>query len=247
MSVLKAPEYLLCGQAGFCPGCGHGIVSRLFSEVLDEMSLSEQAIIVMDVACCSLLMFATEYDNIGAAHGRPIITAAGTKLVRKNNPVLAYLGDGAAYAIGLSHTIWSAVRNDNITAIVVNNGVFGMTGGQMAPTTLAGQKTTSSPSGRDVAATGKPFDVMKVLGGLDLAYLARGSVDSVPNVVKTKKYIRKAIAKQMNNEGFSLVEILSPCPTTWGLSPLDAAERVRNVVSKEFPLGEYVERGSSHA
>ena len=247
MSVLKAPDYLLCGQASFCPGCGHGIVSRLFAEALEEMNLSDKAIIVMDVACCALLMFATEFDNIGAAHGRPIITAAGTKRVRKSNPVLAYLGDGAAYAIGLSHTMWSAVRNENITAIVVNNGVFGMTGGQMAPTTLAGQKTTSSQSGRDVGATGKPFDVMKVLGGIDLAYLARGSVDSVANVVKTKKYIRKAIAKQMNNEGFSLVEILSPCPTNWGLAPLDAAQRIRDVVIKEFPLGEYVERGISHA
>ena len=247
MSVLKAPEYLLSGQAAFCPGCGHGIVSRLFGEVLEEMNLSDKTILVFDVACCSLLMFASDYDNIGAAHGRPIITAAGAKRVRKNNPVLAYLGDGAAYAIGLAHTIWSAVRNETITAIVVNNGVFGMTGGQMAPTTLAGQKTTSSPAGRDVAVTGKPFDVMKVLGGIDLAYLARGSVDSAPNVIKTKKYIRKAIAKQMNNEGFSLVEILSPCPTNWGMNPLDAAERVRNVVIKEFPLGEYVERGANHA
>ena len=248
MSELKAPEYLFDGpQAGFCPGCGHGIVSRLFAEVLDEMQLSEKAIMVFDVACCSLLMFSAHYDNIGAAHGRPIATAAGAKRVRKNNPVLAYLGDGAAYAIGMSHTIWSAVRNDNITAIVVNNGVFGMTGGQMAPTTLAGQKTTSSPAGRDTAYTGKPFDVTKALGGIDLAYLARGSVDSVPNVIKTKKYIRKALEKQMNNEGFSLVEILSPCPTNWGMSPLDAAKRVRDVVIKEFPLGEYAERGASHA
>ena len=248
MSELKAPEYLFDGpQAGFCPGCGHGIVSRLFAEVLDEMQLSEKAILVFDVACCSLLMFSAHYDNIGAAHGRPIATAAGAKRVRKNNPVLAYLGDGAAYAIGMSHTIWSAVRNDNITAIVVNNGVFGMTGGQMAPTTLAGQKTTSSPAGRDTAYTGKPFDVTKALSGIDLAYLARGSVDSVPNVIKTKKYIRKALEKQMNNEGFSLVEILSPCPTNWGMSPLDAAKRVRDVVSKEFPLGEYAERGVSHA
>lgn len=247
MGVLKAPAYLLSGQASFCPGCGHGIVSRLFAEVLDEMKLAEEAIIVMDVACCALLMFATDFDNIGAAHGRPITTAVGTKKVRKNNPVLAYLGDGAAYAIGLSHTIWSATRNDNITAIVVNNGVFGMTGGQMAPTTLAGQKTTSSPAGRNVAATGKPFDVTKVLGGIDLAYLARGSVDSVGNVVKTKKYIRKALEKQMNNEGFSLVEILSPCPTNWGLTPLEAMDRLRNEVVKEFPLGEYVNRGVSHA
>ena len=192
-------------------------------------------------------MDAWDFDTVMCAHGRPVAVGAGVKRALPDALVAAYLGDGAAYSIGTAETIHCALRNENIVVVVLNNGVFGMTGGQMAPTTLPGQKTTSSPSGRDTAATGKPFDVMKVLGGIDLAYLARGSVDSVANVVKTKKYIRKAIAKQMNNEGFSLVEILSPCPTNWGLAPLDAAQRIRDVVIKEFPLGEYVERGISHA
>jgi 2-oxoglutarate ferredoxin oxidoreductase subunit beta len=241
---IKAPELLMSSPGGFCPGCGHGIIGRLAFEVITEMGLDEEVITVVDVACGSLFEFMTDSDVVSAAHGRPIITAAGVKRVRKNNPVIAYIGDGAAYSIGISHTIWSAIRNENITAIVVNNGVFGMTGGQMAPTTLIGQKTTSSPYGKSQEKAGEPIDVVKLLGKIDVAYLARGSVDSVANINKTKQYIKKAIEKQMNKEGFTFVEVLSPCPTNWNLSPIDSLKRIKDVVSKQFEVGEFVERSA---
>lgn len=249
MNILRTPEALQHTHATHCPGCGHGIINRLYGEVLEEMGLDEDTIVVVDVACGSLTLFCGDnYDFICASHGRPIITAAGTKRVRKNNPVIAYLGDGAAYAIGVAHTLWAAIRNENITAIVCHNGVFGMTGGQMAPTTLHGQKTSSSPMGRDTTINGKPFDVTKMLTGIDMAYLARGSVDSPANVNKTKRYIRKALEKQMNGEGFSLIEVLSPCPTNWGVSPKEAIAWVRERMIPEFPLGEFIERkGGQHA
>ncbi|MCI2061586.1 MAG: thiamine pyrophosphate-dependent enzyme [Eubacteriaceae bacterium] len=240
----KAPEMLRTGDpTGFCPGCGHGTVGRLGFEVLDEMGLLEKSISVYDVACDSLYMWAIDTDCVGTAHGRAIATAAGVKRVRKDCPVWAYVGDGASYSIGFQHTVWSAVRNENITVVIINNGVFGMTGGQMAPTTLIGQKTTSSPAGRRADVNGYPMDITKILTGQDIAYLARGSIDTVANINKTKKYIRKAFEKQMNNEGFSLVEVLAPCPTNWGLSPHDSLERIRNEVMEVFPIGEYIERG----
>lgn len=240
--VKTAPEKLLEGHVGFCPGCGHGIVARLLFESLEELGLSEQALTVVDVACCSLLMFGSEYDYIGAAHGRTIATACGLKRVRKQNPVIAYLGDGAAYSIGIAHTYWAAARNENIVTIIVNNGVFGMTGGQMAPTTLEGQKTTSSAYGRNIQTTGSPLKVENLLSGLEIAFLARGSVNTPSNIRKTKNYVKKAIQKQMNNEGFSLVEILSPCPTNWNMSPLDSLERINSTVSKYYDIGVFYEK-----
>ena len=246
MGLLKAPEYLLSGQASFCPGCGHGIVSRLFAEVLDEMKLSEEAIIVMDVACCALLMFATDYDNIGAAHGRPITTAVGTKKVRKNNPVLAYLGDGAGYAIGLSHTIWSATRNDNITAIVVNNGVFGMTGGQMAPTTLIGQKTTTCPSGRCAEREGGPIRMTEIMAGLQgTAYAARVSLHDVKHIRQAKKALRRAFEVQEAKLGLGFVELLAGCPTNWRISAVAANERIANEMIPAFPLGVFKDESAA--
>ena len=142
---LKAPDLIMQGNTSFCPGCGHGIIGRLLFENIVEMGYEENSVTVVDVACCSLLMYSTNADFVGAAHGRVLPTASGVKRARKSNLVTAYHGDGAAYSIGMSHTVWSAIRNENITVIVVNNQVFGMTGGQMAPTTLEGQKTTSSP------------------------------------------------------------------------------------------------------
>ena len=242
--IFLAPEMLRTSDpTGFCPGCGHGTAGRLQFEVLEEMGLLDESITVYDVACDSLYMWAIDTDCVGSAHGRAIATACGVKRVRPNNPVCAYVGDGATYSIGIQHTIWSALRNENITVIVVNNGVFGMTGGQMAPTTLIGQKTTTSPAGRSLERNGQPIDVTKLFTGIDIAYLARGSLDSVANINKTKKYIRKAYEKQMNGEGLSFVEILSPCPTNWGLTPEKSIERIKEVVEKEYPLGEFIERG----
>lgn len=240
---LKAPETISFAETSFCPGCGHGLVARLIGEVMEEMGMSEKLLTVVDVACASLNIDTWRFDTIMAAHGRPIATATGIKKVRKDNPVLAYLGDGAAYAIGISETMYGALRNDNVVVIVINNGVFGMTGGQMAPTSLEGQKTTTTVYGRDAEKTGKPFDIVKMIGQLDIGYLARGSVANFKDIRKTKKYIRKAFEKQMNNEGFCLVEILSPCPTNLGMTPAKCADRVNEAMASFYPTGEYVDKG----
>lgn len=241
--IFKAPEYLMSAPTSFCQGCGHGVIGRIMYEVIEEMNLSDKVITVLDVACCSLFMYSSDYDYVGTAHGRVVPTACGVKRVRKDNPVIAYHGDGAAYSIGMAHTIWAAIRNENITCIVVNNQVFGMTGGQMSPTSLIDQKTTSSPLGRNASLSGEPFDIMKTLDHMNVAYLARGSVDKPANIAKTKQYIKKGIENQMNNKGFSLVEILSPCPTNWNLSPLDSVKRMQESVIPVFPLGEFIKAG----
>lgn len=244
---IKAPESISFAETSFCPGCGHGIVARLIGEVCEEMGVTEKLLTVIDVACCSLNIDTWRFDTIMAPHGRPIPTATGLKNVRKDNPVLAYIGDGAAYSIGMAETMHGAIRNDNVIVIVVNNGVYGMTGGQMAPTSLEGQKTTSSIKGKDIHKTGKPFDIVKAIGKFDIAYLARGSVGSAADVRKTKTYIRKAFEKHMNNDGYCLVEILSQCPTNMnlGMTPIKCAERVETVMSDYFNTGEFVDKGGN--
>lgn len=240
---LKAPDFIMNGKTSFCPGCGHGIIGRILYENIVEMGYKEDFISVVDVACCSLFMYSTDADFVGAAHGRVLPAAIGVKRTRKDKLVIAYNGDGAAYSIGMAHTMWSAIRDENITVIVVNNQVFGMTGGQMAPTTLDGQKTTSSPLGRDTKLSGAPFDITKALSDFDISYLARGSVDSPMEIRKTKKYIETGIRNQMEGRGFSLIEILSPCPTNWNLAPIDAINHIKNDVKQVFPLGEFVKDG----
>lgn len=227
----------------WCPGCGHGIVSRILGEAIDELGIQEKLIIVVDVACGGSIARNLKINSIGAAHGRPIITASGAKRARPDEIVIAHAGDGSAYAIGMESTIHCALRNENILALVVNNAVFGMTGGQMSPESLPGQRTTSSPTGRDVAKAGNPFDVVKALGQFDIAYLARGSVDSPAEIMKTQKMLRKALQKQMDGEGFCLVEVLSPCPTNWNLDPVASMEFIRNDMKKYFPTGEFVDKG----
>ncbi len=244
---LKAPKSLNPEQpTGWCPGCGHGIIMRILAECVQELGMDDKMILVEDVACGSLGQFVVSWNSIGAAHGRPIITAAGAKRARPDHLVVAHPGDGSAYSIGTESTIHCALRNENILALVVNNCVFGMTGGQMSPESLPGQKTTSSPYGRDVKKNGNPFDVVKTLREFDIAYLARGSVSSPANVMKTKKMIMKALQKQLNGEGFCLVEVLSPCPTNWGF-PDDNAHKALEFMhehqEKFYELGEFVDKG----
>lgn len=241
---LKAPETVF-SSAGFCPGCGHGLATRLIGEVSEELGIQEKMLAVVDVACCSFNIDYWRYDTIMAAHGRDIPTAVGVKHIRPENPVFAYLGDGAAYSIGMAETVHAALRNDNICVFVVNNSVFGMTGGQMSPTSLMGMKTSTSPFGRTAERNGSMVDIAKLLGQADIAYLARCSVDSVPNIMKTQKAIEKALTKQMNGEGFCLIEVLSPCPTNWKLSPEKSMEFIRTTQSKALPLGEFVDKGGN--
>ncbi len=229
-------------QAGWCPGCGHGIIVRLLAEAAQELGIEDRMITVEDVACGEFAQFALKYNTIMTAHGRPIIAAAGVKRVRPDAIVVAHPGDGAAYSIGIESTLHCALRNENILALVVNNSVFGMTGGQMSPTSLVDMKTTSSPHGRSINKDGTPIDVTKILGNLDIAYLARGAVDSPANVSKTGRMIKKALQKQMQGEGFCLVEVLSPCPTNWNKTPVAALEFIKTTQSKTYPVGEFVDK-----
>lgn len=222
----------------FCPGCGYGIVIRLINEVLGELGLDESINAVSDVACNSLAVYSLKYDWIVAPHGRVAAVASGVKRAKSERPVLAFMGDGAAYSIGFAETMHSAIRNEKITTIVVNNNVFAMTGGQMSPTTLVGQKTSTSLKGRNEKTMGKPLDFKDYMEHLDVAYLARGSIHNVAEIAKTKKYIKEAFSSQMNDEGFSLVEILSPCPTNWNLPPQKAMDKIVKEMIPVFPIGE---------
>ena len=236
---LKAPDRVTFNRSGFCPGCGHGVAGRLIAEVAEEMGLSDKLIMTIDVACASIHLSALKFDMVMTAHGRPLAAAIGLKKVRKENPVLAYMGDGAAYAIGMAETMHAAIRNDNIIVIVINNAIYGMTGGQMAPTTLPGQKTTSSPFGKDAKRAGAPVRIEDIYSGFDIAYLARGVLVGAAGINKSKKMIRKAFEKHMAGEGLCYVELLSPCPTNFNLTPLKAKEFVLNDMLQYFPLGEF--------
>ena len=238
-----APETVTFAHSAFCPGCGHGLAVRLIAEVAQEMELSEKLITVVDVACGSLNINSWRFDTIMAAHGRPIPTAIGIKKVRKENPVLAYLGDGAAYAIGMAEMMHAGIRNDNIITIVINNSLFGMTGGQCAPTSLPGQVTTSTPHGKNPDQWGKPFKIEDASPGLDIAYLARGSMADAKGITVSRKYIKKAFEKHMDGEGFCLVELLSPCPTNLNMTPVKCAQRINEEMIKYFPLGEFKDQG----
>lgn len=226
----------------YCPGCGHGIANRLVAEVLEEMGRDGDALAAIAVGCASLMPDTFGIDCVQAQHGRAAAVAVGMKRCRPDKLVFTYQGDGDALAIGFSETMYAAVRHENITVIFVNNGNFGMTGGQMAPTTLEGQRTTTSPRGRDVRTTGDPMNIMELLKPLDPAYLARGSMTSNAEILKTKKYIRTAFEAQERGMGYSFVEILSPCPTNWGLSAMDAVARIRAEVVPVYPLGEFVKK-----
>ena len=187
---LVAPETITFTQSGFCPGCGHGLAVRLIAEVMEEMGLSEKLLAIVDVACGSLNIDSWRFDTIMAAHGRPIATAVGVKKIRPENPVMAYIGDGAAYSIGMAETMHTAIRNDNVVTIVINNSLYGMTGGQCAPTSLPGQITTSTPRGKDPKKAGMPFRVEQAFTGFDIAYLARGSMADAKGMMQSKKYIK---------------------------------------------------------
>jgi len=230
-------------QASWCPGCGHGIICRVITEAVQELGVSNKVLTVDDVACGQFGQFAMKYNTVMGAHGRTIVTAAGLKHARPDCLVIARPGDGSAYSIGIESTLYSAIRNDNILAIVINNSVFGMTGGQMSPASLPGMKTATSPFGRDEKKNGSMLDITKILSQTDMAYLARGAVNTPANTEKTKKMIKKALEKNMNGEGFCLIDVLSMCPTNWKLSEIDACEYIKTTQSKYLPLGEFIDKG----
>lgn len=230
----------LVNPSRYCPGCGHGIVNRVLAEVLEEMKLDDKTVGVLAVGCSCLMPFSFAIDWIQAPHGRAPACATGLKRMRPDVCVFTYQGDGDLAAIGTAEIIHAAARNENFSVIFVNNGVFGMTGGQMAPTTLIGQKTTTSPSGRDPRTSGIPLRVAEMLSNFPVAYIARGTIINPAEIRKTKEYIRNAFKAQLENRGFSLVEILTPCPTNWHLPPARALERLASDVISYYPTGEFV-------
>ncbi|RKY31508.1 MAG: 2-oxoglutarate oxidoreductase [Candidatus Omnitrophota bacterium] len=225
----------------YCPGCGHGIVHRLIAEVVDELEIREKVVAIAPVGCAVIAYDYWDFDCAEAAHGRAMAVATGIKRVRPETVVFTYQGDGDLAAIGTSETIHAANRGENITGIFVNNAVYGMTGGQMAPTTLIGQKTATTPHGREINLPGMhgyPLKISEMLAQLAaVRYVERVALFSPPEVNKAKKAIRLAFQNQIDNLGFSLIEVLSPCPTYWGMPPKKALDWTREVMAKEFTLG----------
>jgi 2-oxoglutarate ferredoxin oxidoreductase subunit beta len=238
--VYQRPESFTDVHTHYCPGCTHGVAHRLIAEVVDEMGLREKTIGVAPVGCS---VFAYRYFNmdfVEAAHGRAPAMATGIKRVLPDNTVFTYQGDGDIASIGMAEIMHAAARGENITVIFINNAIYGMTGGQMAPTTLPGMKTTSSPLGRDVELAGYPIRMAEILATLDGAgYVVRRSLHDPANIRKSKKAIRLAFEAQERGLGFSMVELLSSCPTNWKITPQEALEFVAEEMVPVFPLGDY--------
>ena len=238
--VFERPKSLIDIPTHYCPGCTHGIVHRILCEVIDEMGIEGDTIGVCPVGCSVMAYDYFNCDMIEAAHGRAPAVATGVKRTNPDKFVFTYQGDGDLAAIGTCETVHAAARGENITVIFVNNTIYGMTGGQMAPTTLPGQVTQTTPYGREPEIQGYPVKVCEMLATIDGTALAqRVSVDTPAHIREAKKAIKKAFENQINKKGFSLVEVLSTCPTNWGLTPVDALQRLRDEMIPYFPLGVY--------
>lgn len=236
--IYNLPESLLDVPTHYCPGCGHGVVHRLICEVIDELNIRQKTIGVAPIGCAVIAYEYWDFDCCEAAHGRALAVATGIKRVRPSNVVFTYQGDGDLAAIGCAETLHAANRGENLTTIFINNTVYGMTGGQMAPTTLLAQKTATTPAGRDAKREGYPLKISELLAELPgVAYIERTSTHSPGAVLATKKAIKEAFLNQIDGKGFSMVEVLSSCPTYLGLKPVDAVRWVGDVMAKEFPLG----------
>lgn len=238
--VYSRPESLTDTPSHYCPGCTHGIAHRLIAEVLDEMELREKTIGVAPVGCSVFAYNYFDTDFVEAAHGRAPAMATGIKRVLPDRIVFTYQGDGDLASIGMAEIMHAAARGENITVIFINNAIYGMTGGQMAPTTLPGQKTTSSPGGRDVEQTGFPIHMSESLATMDGAgYIVRRSLHDPKNIRQAKKALRTAFEVQQRGLGFSMVELLSTCPTNWGYSPREALRWLEEHMIPVFPLGDF--------
>lgn len=238
--MYERPDALSDVHTHYCPGCTHGTAHRLVAEVIDELAIRERTILVASVGCS---VFAYNYFNVDAceaAHGRAPAMATGVKRVHPDKIVFTYQGDGDLASIGIAEAIHAATRGEKITVIFINNAIYGMTGGQMAPTSLIGQKTTSSPFGRDALLAGYPIRVAELLAGLPgTVYSVRRSLHDARHVNQAKKAIHTAFTAQIRGLGFSIVELLSSCPTNWGMTPLEALDWVRDAMIPAYPLGDY--------
>jgi 2-oxoglutarate/2-oxoacid ferredoxin oxidoreductase subunit beta len=235
--IFSRPVSLKENPFHYCPGCGHSIIHRLVAEVIDELGIQDRTIGVPPAGCAVLAYNYFDLDMIEAPHGRAAAVATGIKRMLPDRVVFTYQGDGDIAAIGTAETIHAANRGERVTSIFVNNAVYGMTGGQMAPTTIVGQVTTTSPGGRLPEREGNPLDLSQMLAvAMGSVYIERTSVTTPKNIMRTRKAIKKAFTIQLENKGFSLVEILSPCPTNWKMTPLQAIHWVDETMTKIFPL-----------
>lgn len=241
--VFEPTKGLLDVSTHYCPGCTHGVIHRLIGEVLVELGVLDKTVGVAPVGCSVLAYDYFACDMFEAAHGRAPAVGTGIKRAHPDNVVFTYQGDGDLAAIGTAEIVHAAARGEKITTIFVNNAIYGMTGGQMAPTTLPGQVTETSPYGRDVNTAGYPIRVSEMISTLTgAAYVERVSVDTVPNILKAKKAIKKAFELQIQGAGFTMIEVLSICPTNWGLSPQESMDWLRNNMIPYYPLGVYKDK-----
>ena len=235
--IFTRPKYLKKAVFHYCPGCGHSIIHRLVAEVIEELKIGEKTIGVPPAGCAVLAYDYFDVDIGEAAHGRGAAVATGIKRVLPDCVVFTYQGDGDIAAIGTAETIHAANRGERITSLFINNSVYGMTGGQMAPTTILGQNSTTTPGGRDMKRDGGTLDLSGLLGMIDGAvYIERTAVNSPKNIKSTKRAIKKAFKVQMADLGYSMVEILSPCPTNWKMSPVDACKWIGETIANVFPI-----------
>ncbi len=245
MVVFEKPKSLTDAPLHYCPGCTHGIIHRLVAEAIDKLGVEGKTIGVAPVGCSVMAYDYFSCDMVEAAHGRAPAVATGLKRAFPENVIFTYQGDGDLASIGMAETVHAAARNENITIIFVNNAIYGMTGGQMAPTSLPGQVTQTSPYGRDVNTAGYPIRVSEMLATLDgPQYIERVAVNSVKNVKAAGKAILKAFQNQVEGKGFSLIEVVSTCPTNWGLTPNDALKWVDDNMIPYYPLGVYKDKSA---
>jgi 2-oxoglutarate ferredoxin oxidoreductase subunit beta len=238
--VHERPKAMTDALTHYCPGCTHGIAHRLIAEVIDELGIRQQSILVASVGCSVFSYRYFAVDSCEAAHGRAAAMATGIKRVNPENIVFTYQGDGDLASIGMAETIHAAARGEKLTIIFLNNAIYGMTGGQMAPTSLIGQKTSSSPFGRDRSQTGNPIRMAEILAGLDgTVYSVRRSLHDARHIIQAKKAIKIAFEAQIMDLGFSIVELLSTCPTNWHMTPIESCNWVREKMVPYFPVGDY--------
>ena len=244
--VFQKPKSLTDAPLHYCPGCTHGIIHRLVAEAIDELGIEGKTIGVAPVGCAVMAYDYLACDMVEAAHGRAPAVATGLKRALPENIIFTYQGDGDLSSIGMAETVHAATRNENITVIFVNNAIYGMTGGQMAPTSLPGQVTQTSPYGRDTNTVGFPIRVSEMLATLDgPEFIQRVAVNNVKNVNAAKKAIKKAFQNQVEGKGFSLIEGVSSCPTNWGMTPKKALEWVEEKMIPYYPLGVYKDRSAN--
>jgi 2-oxoglutarate ferredoxin oxidoreductase subunit beta len=236
--VFERPKSLNDRPFHYCPGCGHGIVHRMVAETIDELGLQERTILISPVGCSVFAYWYFEVDNVQAAHGRAPAVGTGLKRANPDSVVISYQGDGDLASSGMAEIIHAAGRGENFTVIFINNAIYGMTGGQMAPTTLVGQSSSTSPYGRDPHFAGYPMHMCEMLATMKAPrYIERTSLNNVANLTRTKRAVKKALDLQQKGEGFTFVEVLAMCPTNWGVDPCEAVDWMEASLMPEYPLG----------